>query len=148
MVIHDPQQQQQWAQAQQTRSRAKTPSKSKQPRRLSLVAVQCLACGVILVVALLFRVAGGSAYIQLQQRFEEALAGNELMTVLMQWWDGDPTESASLWEEEGVKEQSFTPSSGCNGQGVLYADVSVMRRALPHQLIVSCVVDWAVILSA
>lgn len=117
MVIHDPQQQQQWAQQQQTRSRAKTPSKPKQPRRLSLVAVQCLACGVILLVALLFRVAGGSAYTQLQQRFEDALTGNELMTVLMRWWDGDPDESASLSEEEGVKEQSFTPSSGLVGQG-------------------------------
>lgn len=117
MVIHDPQQQQQWAQEQQTRSRAKTPSKPKRPRRLSLVAVQCLACGVILLVALLFRVAGGSAYTQLQQRFEDALTGNELMTVLMRWWDGDPAESSSLWEEEGVKEQSFTPSSGRVGQG-------------------------------
>ena len=119
MVIHDPQQQQQWAQEQQMRSRVKVTSKSKQPRRLSLVAVQCLACGVILLVALLFRVAGGSAYIQLQQRFEDALTGNELMTVLMRWWDGNPAESASLWEEEGVKEQSFTPSSGYKGRRIL-----------------------------
>lgn len=117
MVIHDPQQQQQWAQERQTRSRVKASSKPKQPRRLSLVAVQCLACGVILLVALLFRVAGGTAYMQLQQRFEDALAGNELMTVLMRWWDGDPAESVPLSEEEGVKEQSFTPSSGHVGQG-------------------------------
>ncbi len=117
MVIHDPQQQQQWSQEQQMRSRAKATSKSKQPRRLSLVAVQCLACGVILLVAMLFRVAGGTAYTQLQQRFADALTGNELMVVLMRWWDGDPDESVSLSEEEGVKEQSFTPSSGLVWQG-------------------------------
>ena len=112
MVIHDREREQQWAQQQQIRSRQTSKNKRKLPRSLSVLTVQSLACTVILLVALLFRVAGGTAYAQLQQGFADALAGNELMAVLMRWWDGDPAESVSLPEEEGVKEESFTPSSG------------------------------------
>ncbi len=111
MVIHDREQEQQWAQQQQTRSRQTSKKKQRLPRSLSVLTVQSLACTVILLMALLFRVAGGAAYTQLQQGFADALAGNELMAVLMRWWDGDPAESVPLPEEEGVKEGDFTPSS-------------------------------------
>lgn len=117
MVIHDHEREQQWAAEQQTRSKQKNKREKRPPRRLSLLAVQSLACAIILVVVLLFRVAGGTAYTQLRQGFADALAGNELMTVLMRWWDGDPTESAPLAEEEDVKDGSFTSSSALLRRG-------------------------------
>lgn len=105
MVIHDKEQEQQWAQKRQEQSRKETLSSRKPPRRLSVVAVQSLACIALILVGLLFRVAGGEAYTQLQHRFADALADNELMSALMQLWDPDPTEGL-----EDVKWESFTES--------------------------------------
>jgi len=117
MVIHDHEKEAQWAEQRRRQSREKSKSAEKKVRPLSVIAVQSLACTVILLLALLFRVAGGTAYKQLQQGFADSLAGNELMAMLMRWWDGAPSETASLPEEEGVKENSFTPSSALMRQG-------------------------------
>lgn len=106
MVIHNPEQEQKWLQI--SPPQAKTEPLSKSPRRFSVLAVQCLACALIVVVVLLFRVAGGSAYTQLQRKFSDAMAGNELMAVIMRWWDDDPVDLAT---KEGVKDESFTPSA-------------------------------------
>lgn len=111
MVIHDREKEEQWAEQRRRQSREKSKPTEKTARPLSVIAVQSLACTVILLLALLFRVAGGAAYTQLQQGFVDSLAGNELMAALMRWWDGDPSEMASLPEEEDVKENSFTSSS-------------------------------------
>ena len=105
MVIHNPEQEQKWMQ-----TLPPPPQKKhhlKQPRRLSVLAVQCVVCVVIVLVALLFRVAGGTAYTKLQQGFADAMARNELMAVVMRWWDGDPAE---IVDSDDVKDDRFTSS--------------------------------------
>ncbi len=68
-----------------------------------VVAVQCIACAVILLLALFVRVGGGSAYDALRQGFSDSLRSNDLMAALAQLWDGDPTDTLSSdpLEEDG-----------------------------------------------
>ena len=105
MVIHDREQEQQWVEKRRELSRTEESSAPQTPLRFSVMAIQSLACVVLLVAVLLFRVAGGSAYAGLRQRFSDALAGNELMAVWMRWWDEAPTPTGS-----GVKQDDFTHS--------------------------------------
>ena len=105
MVIHNPEQEQKWLQTPPKQPKKK--QRIKQPRQLSVLAVQSLACVVIVLVVLLFRVAGGTAYSKLQQGFADAMARNELMAVMMRWWDGDPAEMAA---SDDVKDDDFTSS--------------------------------------
>jgi len=110
MVIHDREREEQWTVQRQARQKAKKSDTKKASRPISVLGVQSLACGVILLVVLLFRIAGGNAYTQLQQSFSEAMAGNELMAVFMRLLDEEPLASSSL-SEEAVKDESLTPSS-------------------------------------
>ncbi len=80
--------------------------KEKPPRSVGgwqVVAVQCIACAVILLLALFVRVGGGSAYAQLRQGFSDSLRSNDLLAALAQLWDGDPADmlSSDPLEEEG-----------------------------------------------
>lgn len=104
MVIHDSEQQQQWEEKRREQSEKKQIMVAKRSRRLSVIAVQSLACAVLLLAAVLLRVAGGPAYAGLQQRFYDALAGNELVSVWMKLWDPEP-----FGTEESVKSDGFTP---------------------------------------
>lgn len=103
MVIHDSEQQQQWEEKRREQSEKKQTVSAKPPRRLSVIAVQSLACAVLLLAAVLLRVAGGPAYAGLQQRFYDALAGNELVSVWMKLWDPEPFDA-----ELDVKSDDFT----------------------------------------
>lgn len=72
--------------------------KQKPPRSVGgwqVVAVQCIACAVILLLALFVRVGGGSAYEELRQGFSDSLRSNDLMAALAQLWDGEPTDTLS-----------------------------------------------------
>ncbi len=58
-----------------------------------LLAVQSIACVVIILLALFVRLGGGTAYEQLRQVFGENLMRNDLLAALAAVWDGDPTAS-------------------------------------------------------
>lgn len=78
----------------------------KPPRAVGgwqVVAVQCIACAVILLLALFVRVGGGSAYEELRRGFGDGLRSNDLMAALAQLWDGEPTDmlSSDPLEEDG-----------------------------------------------
>lgn len=103
MVIHDSEQQQQWVEKRREQSEKKQVVVAKPPRRWSVVAVQSLACVALLVAVILLRVAGGPAYAGLQQRFYDALADNELVSVWMKWWDAELFDA-----ETDVKPDNFT----------------------------------------
>lgn len=75
--------------------------KTHSRRYLSVVGVQCLACAVAVLLALLLRTAGGSAYDQLRQSFRESLWRNDLLGTLARLWDGEPLEEEPPTEEEG-----------------------------------------------
>ncbi len=68
-----------------------------------LLAVQSIACVVLLLLALFVRLGGGVMYHEVGRLFNEALLRNELSAALTEIWDGDPTEmvpSDSLETEE------------------------------------------------
>ena len=113
MVVHDETRTQEWAQEREEKQK----KKSEKPRfalRLSVVAVQSIACGVAVVLALLLRMAGGEAYTALRQSFHHALERNEWVTVWALMWDGNPLEKA---EEDGVKSEDFTDDKGAQQAG-------------------------------
>ena len=68
-----------------------------------VVAVQCIACAVILLLALFVRVGGGAAYDELRQGFSDSRRSNDLMAALAALWDGEPTDTLSSdpLEEDG-----------------------------------------------
>lgn len=88
--------------------------KSSPPRAVGgwqVVAVQCIACAVILLLALFVRVGGGSAYEELRQGFGDGLRSNELMAALAQLWDGEPMDllTSDPLEEDGDSPPGQTP---------------------------------------
>lgn len=77
---------------------AMTQEKEKSPRAVGgwqVVAVQCIACAVILLLALFVRVGGGAAYDELRQGFGDSLRSNDLMAALAELWDGNPLDTLS-----------------------------------------------------
>ncbi len=68
-----------------------------------VVAVQCIACAVILLLALFVRVGGGSAYNTLRQSFSDGLRSNDLLAAIAQLWDGDP---AAMLSSDPLEEES------------------------------------------
>ena len=94
MVIHDHSQEEVWA-ASRTIREAEKKEEKKRTGRLSVVAVQSIACVVVVMLALLLRTASGEAYEQLRESFRKGLMGNELLATLAKWWDGDPLEDTS-----------------------------------------------------
>ncbi len=77
-----------------------------------LLAVQSIACVVILLLAVFVRVGGGSLYEQLRQSFGDALMRNDLAAVLAGLWDGNPLDALSSdplgMDGEGTQTQSTT----------------------------------------
>lgn len=93
---------------------AEQEEKSKPPRAVGgwqVVAVQCIACAVILLLALFVRVGGGSAYEELRKEFGDGLRSNDLMAALAQLWDGEPTDmlSSDPLEEDSDRPPEQTP---------------------------------------
>lgn len=81
----------------------------KPPRAVGgwqVVAVQSIACAVILLLALFVRVGGGSAYDELRRGFSDSLRSNDLMAALAQLWDGEPTDTLS---SDPLEEDGDTP---------------------------------------
>ena len=84
------------------------PLPEKPPHRLSVVGVQSIACGVVLLLALLLRLAGGDAYTQLRDRFQQSLMSNDLLGVLASLWE----ESPAVEEESGESPVSTDDTGG------------------------------------
>ena len=75
---------------------APPPAKEKKPAGIGQVlAVQCIACVVAVLLVLLLRTAGGTAYAQLRQSFQDSLMRNDLLATWAKLWDGDPAEAVS-----------------------------------------------------
>lgn len=114
MVVHDRVQTEQWLQEKVNREKVIQEIKPKRKRRgvWTVVGIQSLACVVILLLAVLFRFAGGSAYEELRRGFYRALEKNELMTVMSRLWDKEPFDDAEYAEDGSVKQEGFTEPSG------------------------------------
>ncbi len=91
-----------------------------------LLAVQSIACVVLVLLALFVRLGGGSVYDRLRGMFSEALLRNELTAALAEIWDGDPAAmvSSDPLDADGELSQSTTTTTAT---GVLHAG----GRALP-----------------
>ncbi len=105
MVEHDETRVQAWTQA---REKKHEKEKRHTALHLSVVAVQSIACCVVVLLVMLLRVAGGDAYHSLRQSFQQALARNEWVSAIAFLWDGDPLEKVEKEEETIVKEEDFT----------------------------------------
>ena len=68
---------------------------ARRSRRGGVLAVQCIACAVLVLLALLLRAAGGEAFAELRRRFNDGVARNELLSALAALWDGDPESAVS-----------------------------------------------------
>lgn len=121
MVIHDEERIEAWAQ--ERAEQEEMPQKPPRKWRLSVVGVQSIACGVIVLVALLLRVAGGEAYGTLRQRFQEALTRNEWATAVALLWDGETLENEVFAD---VKSNDFT-----EGETAQLTASSVLVTAVP-----------------
>ncbi|MBR0447217.1 MAG: hypothetical protein IIX28_01965 [Clostridia bacterium] len=113
MVVHDRAQIEQWAQSRvdnQQEARKKKTEKCRRGR-WSILGIQSLACALLLLLAVLFRLVGGSAYDGLRQGFYRALEKNELMAVMSRLWDKEPFYGVEFTDEESVKQTDFTDSN-------------------------------------
>ena len=86
--------------------------KLKKRHTLSVVAVQSLACGVILLLALLLRAAGGESYEQLRRQFHDELMSNDLMGALAALWDGDVEVDVEAEASAPLAEGTLTSAYG------------------------------------
>ncbi len=109
MVVHDQENEQRWAEERIIREQEKSTTHQPRSGGWSVLAVQSLACGLVVALALLLRVAGGSAYEEFRQGFQDALMRNELMSVLSRLWDGEVELGGEEDVENAVKENDFTP---------------------------------------
>lgn len=72
---------------------------TKPPKRVStarVVLVQSICCAVLVLFVALFKVCGGSAYLQLRDAFHAALENNALLTSVVKMFDAPPQESYLL----------------------------------------------------
>lgn len=125
MVIHDENRIQIWTQEKEECEK----TIKEHSFRFSVVAIQSIACCVIVLVVLLLRVAGGDAYEALKGYFQQALARNELATVLSQIWDDEPLEHAGVGTSESVKELNFTGAEGVQITGPVVSQTAVRPLA-------------------
>ena len=108
MVVHDENRMQVWQQEKEKQLR----ERKKPQLRLSVMAVQCIACSVVvllvLLLVLLLRVAGGEAYGSLRQYFQRALIRNEWATAVALLWNDEPLQNSQATDKGTVKLNSFT----------------------------------------
>ncbi len=83
----------------------------KQSGGWRLVAVQSIACVVIVLLALFARLGGGVAYDQLRDAFGDNLMRNDLLAALAAVWDGDPTVSLPPQEETAASTTTTTSTT-------------------------------------
>lgn len=124
MVIHDQEKEQVWV-AQRVAAHKEKEHKRDKKKSLSVLGVQCLACGVILALALLLKTLSPNVYTHAQTLFRNYLSSNELLTSLALWWDRDVEEE--IEEAEDVKRDNFTSENASN-QGDLSGITTVCLR--------------------
>ena len=110
MVVHNQEQTELWRQQKKTQKHREEKSNviKKKKQSWSVIGVQSLACVVLFLMALLFRLIGGGAYEDLRLGFHRALEENELMTVVCRLLDMDPLLSSQSAEDSDVKQVGFT----------------------------------------
>ncbi len=104
--------------------RERLPREEKKPIGTGRVlAVQCIACTVLILLAVLLRAAGGTAYEALRQSFRQGMLRNDWMAAFSSFWDGDVaaevSEELERRNEEGsTASESASPESAADASGV------------------------------
>lgn len=100
----------------------RTPSRSGRERRkgtaggMQLLAVQSVACVVVVLIALLMRLIGGGAFDQLRQNFNQAMMDNSVINTLAAWF-GPLTGGGDTSSPESGGGDASEPSSDVPSQG-------------------------------
>ena len=126
MVIHDQEKEQAWVNQRFEAEKLKE-SKRERMKPISVLSVQCLACGVILVLALLLKAISPNVYTQAQTLFRRYLSSNEVLTSLALWLDRDVEGEA----KEGVKGDDFTHNKTHNDADLLGVSTVCLRVSQP-----------------
>lgn len=96
-----------------------------------VLAVQCIACTVLILLAVLLRAAGGTAYEALRQSLRQGMLRNDWMAALASFWDGDVSAEASdeleRRNEDGAASESTSPESTASASGASLTTVGVGR---------------------
>lgn len=115
MVVHNRENQQQWAE-QRAAQEQKKRRVAARTGGWSVLGVQSLACVAILLLVFVLKLAGGGAYEQLKQSFREALSKNQLMSVLSGLWDTETPPAEQ--ERNAVKSPDLTEGETQENQRV------------------------------
>lgn len=124
MVIHDESRMQIWIEEQEKQQQPPE-ARPKRSVRLSVVAVQSIACCVAVLLVLLLRVAGGESYGVVRRQFQQMLARNEWATAVAWLWQDRPLEMVEKTVEDDVKVDGFTvgESAQLTGSSAIVAAV-------------------------
>lgn len=69
-----------------------------------LIAVQSISCLIVIIIVVIFRMAGGSAFSQLRESFNQSIMDNSILATL-----------AGLWENPGSDDVSVSDDSDMSG---------------------------------
>ena len=127
MVIHDQEKEQVWV-AQRVATEQQKESVRKRRNPLTVLGVQCAACGVILTLALLLKALSPNVYAQAQTLFRRYLSSNEVLTSMVLWWDRDVAEET---EEGAVKGNNFTQAKNFNDAALSGVTTVCLRVSQP-----------------
>lgn len=103
--------------------RERPPKEGKKPGGMGRVlAVQCIACTVLILLAVLLRAAGGAAYESLRQSFRQGMLRNDWLAAFSSFWDGDVaaevSEELERRNEEGAAAgEPASPESAADASG-------------------------------
>lgn len=85
------------------------------PNGWQLIAVQGISCVVVILIALLFRLIGGSAFAQLRESFNESIMSNSIIATFSAMLDTTPVSDSSAESTSGSK--TAAASAGTNSTG-------------------------------
>ncbi|MDD2417967.1 MAG: M23 family metallopeptidase [Oscillospiraceae bacterium] len=81
-----------------------------------LLAVQSISCVVLILVVLLFRMIGGSAFKQLRKNFNDSIMSNSILATLAALMDSPDTDTSEKETTKTTKETQTNTTSGAEAQ--------------------------------
>lgn len=95
------------------------------PRRWQVLLVQCISCVVVLLIAFLLKLAGGSAFDQLREKFNQSIMDNTFAATIAGLFDKeDPSSDPESQDPPPSSDDaSSDPEGDASGEGVGGQDV-------------------------
>ena len=94
-----------------------------------LIAVQSISCAVVLLIVLIFRLIGGSAFSELRQSFHDSMMNNSFISTITTMLKAPPDESSIPSETDppaAIPNASDVSKSGIGGQDLPVSERRVL----------------------